>query len=108
MNITEIIQCNVASWGKSSYDINNGDCENFALVVLKAMGFEHQTNSTYMMVDPFDDFDDRWKVTSKPNHVHPRYQEKATKSPFTGNPSKDITILCGLLRSGNIYAFGLE
>ena len=56
----------------------------------------------------FDNFDDRWEVTSKPNHTHPRYIEKATSSPFTGKPLKDIKILCNLLRSGDIYSFGLE
>ncbi len=56
----------------------------------------------------FDNFDDRWEVTSKPNHTHPRYQEKTIESPFKGIPSKDIRLLCNLLRSGKIYAFGLE
>ena len=56
----------------------------------------------------FDNFDDRWEVTSKPNHTHLRYIEKATSSPFTGIPSQDIKILCKLLRSGDIYSFGLE
>ncbi len=53
----------------------------------------------------FDNFDDRWEVTSKTNHTHPRYQEVATSSPFSGIPSNDVMILCNLLRSGDIYSF---
>ncbi len=53
----------------------------------------------------FDNFDDKWEVTSKPNHTHPRYQEGATSSPFSGAPSKDIMNSCNLLRSGDIYSF---
>jgi len=54
----------------------------------------------------FDNFDDRWEVTSKPNHTHPRYLEKVTNSPFSGIPLKDIKIFCNLLKSGDIYSFG--
>jgi hypothetical protein len=47
-------------------------------------------------------------VTSKPNHTHPRYQEIATNSPFSGLTSKDIMSLCNLLKSGAIYTFGSD
>ena len=56
----------------------------------------------------FDNFDDRWEVSSKPNHTHPRYKEKAKSRPFSGIPSKDIMILCNLLKSGDIYSFESE
>ena len=53
----------------------------------------------------FDNFDDTWDVVTKPHHTHPRYKKKATKSPFIGVPSEDKTILCNLIRSGDIYSF---
>jgi len=54
----------------------------------------------------FDNFDDRWDVKTKPNHCHPRYEEKAQESPFNGIPSKDIIILTKLIKSNEIYSFG--
>lgn len=54
----------------------------------------------------FDNFDDRWEVTTKPHHTHPRYKEKAAKSPFRGIPTEDTPILCNFLRSGDIYSIG--
>lgn len=38
----------------------------------------------------YDNFDDRWLVTSKPHHCHPRGEKDAISSPMTGNPEYDI------------------
>ena len=56
----------------------------------------------------FDNFDDRWDVATKPHHTHPRYKERAARSPFRGVPSEHTPILCNLIRSGNIYSIGSE
>ena len=38
MKITIIIKTLIEEWEKSPYDINDGDCENFAMEVIKRMG----------------------------------------------------------------------
>ncbi len=41
----------------------------------------------------YDNFDDRWNVTSKPHHLHRRNTKEATESPMVGIPEKNIPIL---------------
>jgi len=43
--ITSIIIQLVAEWGKSAYDINNGECDEFAMEVIERMG-GYQTGIT--------------------------------------------------------------
>ena len=50
----------------------------------------------------FDNFDDRWEVSTKPHHLHPRKQKEAVKSPMIGNPSKDIPILIHYIKKGTL------
>ncbi|MHA1660099.1 MAG: toxin-antitoxin system TumE family protein [Promethearchaeota archaeon] len=41
----------------------------------------------------YDNYDDMWKVKSKPHHFHPRGDKTAIESPMNGNPKNDIPIL---------------
>jgi len=41
----------------------------------------------------FDNYDQIWDVSSKPNHFHPRGKKVAIVSPMNGNPDHDIPIL---------------
>lgn len=50
----------------------------------------------------FDNYDDRWKVTTRPNHFHPRYNRFGFSSPMIGDPEKDIPMLCELIISGKL------
>jgi hypothetical protein len=45
----------------------------------------------------FDNYDDRWRVDTKPNHFHPRGERKAIDSPMTGIPDHDTKLLCDLI-----------
>ena len=41
----------------------------------------------------WDNFDDRWDVSTRPNHFHSRYNKDVHKSQMIGQPSKDMQIL---------------
>ncbi|MFW9988883.1 MAG: DUF6516 family protein [Candidatus Odinarchaeota archaeon] len=41
----------------------------------------------------YDNYDDMWKVKSRPHHVHLRGKQTAIKSPMNGDPNHDIPIL---------------
>ena len=41
----------------------------------------------------WDNFDDRWNVSTRPNHFHSRYNKGVLKSQMIGQPSKDMQIL---------------
>lgn len=38
----------------------------------------------------FDNFDDRWPVSSRPHHFHPRDNGPVKESPMVGSPSQDM------------------
>jgi len=48
----------------------------------------------------FDNFDDRWNVSTKPHHFHRRGKRKAVASSMNGNPSHDIPILIKYIKEG--------
>ena len=41
----------------------------------------------------FDNYDEHWDVSSKPNHKHIRYKDEVIESPMIGEPNTDIPIL---------------
>lgn len=41
----------------------------------------------------YDNFDDKWLVTTKPNHFHRRGEVKGVLSPMKGFPEHNIPIL---------------
>ena len=45
----------------------------------------------------FDNFDDRWRVSSKPHHLHPKRNKPVLESPMVGSHSQDIPILITLI-----------
>lgn len=47
----------------------------------------------------FDNYDDRWNVSTHPHHFHPRYDKKGYTSSMTGIPEDDLFLLISLLRS---------
>ncbi|HMF33923.1 MAG TPA: DUF6516 family protein [Candidatus Lokiarchaeia archaeon] len=50
----------------------------------------------------FDNYDDKWEVTTRPHHFHPRANAAVVQSPMTGNPEEDIPQLCELIKSGEL------
>ncbi|MBN1216627.1 MAG: hypothetical protein JXA99_14455 [Candidatus Lokiarchaeota archaeon] len=50
----------------------------------------------------FDNYDDRWNVSSKPHHFHPRNAKEAIESKMTGLPEKDMIYLVDFLKSKKI------
>ncbi len=48
----------------------------------------------------FDNYDFDWDVNSKPNHYHPRKEKIGKNSPMTGNPRKDMPLLCEIILLG--------
>ncbi|MBN2152458.1 MAG: hypothetical protein JW839_13480, partial [Candidatus Lokiarchaeota archaeon] len=52
----------------------------------------------------FDNFDEKWLVSSKPHHFHPRMDKQAFKSPMNGNLDDDLPVLCRFLRTGLLYS----
>jgi len=45
----------------------------------------------------YDNYDSQWKVNSKPNHVHLRFDDKGGKSEMNGIPSHDIPLLIQII-----------
>ena len=41
----------------------------------------------------YDNYDDMWKVNSKPHHFHSLGEKTAIESPMNGDPKHDIPIL---------------
>ena len=41
----------------------------------------------------FDNFDDKWNVSTRPHHLHQRGQKDAIESPMLGDPKHDMPIL---------------
>ncbi|OLS19246.1 MAG: hypothetical protein HeimC3_46770 [Candidatus Heimdallarchaeota archaeon LC_3] len=50
----------------------------------------------------FDNFDDTWNVSTRPNHFHPRNSKNGFDSPMKGNPKFDIPILVDLIQKNSL------
>lgn len=50
----------------------------------------------------FDNYDDRWNVSTKPHHFHPRYNKVGFYSLMNGNPEHDISLFCKYVKSGEL------
>ena len=50
----------------------------------------------------FDNYDDRWPVSTRPHHFHPRYKKEAILSKMIGNPEEDIPYFCSLIKTEKI------
>lgn len=37
----------------------------------------------------YDNYDDKWPVSTRPHHYHPRYKKEATESQMIGDPHQD-------------------
>ncbi|MCE7743670.1 MAG: hypothetical protein GPJ52_00900 [Candidatus Heimdallarchaeota archaeon] len=47
----------------------------------------------------YDNYDDKWNVSSKPHHFHPRNKQTALESRMMiGKPGKDIPVLIQILK----------
>jgi hypothetical protein len=51
----------------------------------------------------FDNYDDRWEVSTRPHHFHPRKEKKAIQSIMTGIPEEDMPYLCESILSNRLY-----
>lgn len=52
----------------------------------------------------FDNYDDRWNVSTKPHHFHPRHNKLGFLSPMNGNPEHDIPLFCKFVKSGKLFS----
>ena len=48
----------------------------------------------------FDDYDDKWKVTTKPHHLHPRWRKDVVGSNMVGDPEHDMPLFCAGIKDG--------
>lgn len=48
----------------------------------------------------FDNFDDRWNVSTKPHHFHTRGNREVVVSSMKGNPAHDIPLLVNYIKKG--------
>lgn len=46
----------------------------------------------------FDNFDDRWPVSTKPHHFHSKYNKAVVESPMTGDPKLDMPKLIKFMK----------
>jgi hypothetical protein len=52
----------------------------------------------------FDNYDNRWAVSTRPHHFHPRMSKQAFESIMTGKPKNDMPILCDLIKKGKLFS----
>jgi len=52
----------------------------------------------------FDNYDDKWSVSSRPHHFHPRNKKAGFSSPMTGIPNHDIPVICNLILSMKLFS----
>ena len=45
----------------------------------------------------FDNYDDKWDVSTRPNHFHPRFNKIGFSSPMNGKPDNDLQLLYELI-----------
>jgi len=50
----------------------------------------------------FDNFDDRWEVSTKPHHFHIRGKNIVVASPMLGKPDNDIPILIRYIKKDKV------
>ena len=50
----------------------------------------------------FDNYDDRWNVSTRPHHFHPRKKKEAIQSIMKGIPDQDMDKLIEFLKLGKI------
>jgi len=46
----------------------------------------------------FDNYDDRWEVSTKPHHFHIRGLNSSIESPMLGEPNHDIPIILKMIQ----------
>jgi len=46
----------------------------------------------------YDNFDDKWKGSTKPHHIHSRFDNPIVESPMIGVPKHDMPILINFLK----------
>ncbi|MHA1799818.1 MAG: toxin-antitoxin system TumE family protein [Candidatus Helarchaeota archaeon] len=51
----------------------------------------------------YDNFDDRWHVSTKPHHFHPRYNNPTVESPMIGDPENDMPKLIEYLKKALFF-----
>ncbi|MHA1273429.1 MAG: toxin-antitoxin system TumE family protein [Promethearchaeota archaeon] len=52
----------------------------------------------------FDNFDDRWNVSTKPHHFHDKNKNRVIESPMIGEPEHDMPILVNYIKNRNIFS----
>ncbi len=51
----------------------------------------------------FDNYDDRWEISTRPHHFHHRKSKKGFKSKMVGEPEHNIPLLFDLYTSGSLF-----
>ncbi len=52
----------------------------------------------------FDNFDETWENSTQPHHFHPRLKKEGEISPMDGSQEHDISLLCNLIKTQEIYS----
>jgi hypothetical protein len=65
-------------------------------------GYQIKYSSQKNDFSRFDNFDDRWDVSTKPHYFHRKGSFKAIASPMLGNPTHDIPILVKFLKEDKL------
>lgn len=62
--------------------------------------YSYQINFSQKINDRirFDNYDDRWPVSTHPHHLHPQNEKNAIESQMIGDPTHDIPILVKIIR----------
>lgn len=51
----------------------------------------------------FDNYDIYWGVSTNPNYFHPHGSIGAKESPMTGDPKKDMALLCEFIEKNMLF-----
>lgn len=82
-----IIKCNLKDGSVLDVNYNKHDQYSYNLI-FSSIKYDRAR---------FDNFDDKWNVSTSPHHFHPRHDKFAIESPMNGNPDHDLPLLIGYI-----------
>jgi len=65
-------------------------------------------SSSYLDKCLFDNYGDKWEVSTRPHHFHARFQSSVSSSPMVGIPETDVEELCNLVLPGKLFSPDLQ
>ncbi len=89
--------------GQLSIVLNNGIRLYVVYNNFKQYGYQIMKSLKPKEFVRFDNFDERWNVSTSPHHFHPYKGTHAIESPMIGNPTEDLPQLCEWIKENKLF-----